>query len=181
MELWNMNRKFFSLALGVAALGLLEWAGNSLAGDGVIEACGPEGCGHGVCRAETAKRKVPERCYSSGCEDFCLPRCGLFGGHKHCDEDGGDCAGKCEHVRTKKYLIVKVHEKEECYPKCVVEGGPSCAGNHACPAHVEQLPRPAQGVNLQPVPQPITTLPTPANRTTAPQRLSPYPTYGFGR
>jgi hypothetical protein len=172
-----MNRKFFSLALGVAALGL--WAGNAVAGDGpgVVKACGPEGCGHGVCRAVTETRKVPERCYSSGCEDFCLPKCGLFGGHKHCDDDAGDCAGRCEHPRTRKYLIVKIHQKEECYPKCVVEGG-ACAGHHACPANVEHIPHPAQSANLQPVPvQRAITLPAPTGPVTAPQRLSPYATY----
>src|SRR5262245_28897713 len=102
-----MKRKPFHLALAVAALGLLGLAGTAMAGDDAVvpEGCGRDGSCHKVCRPITETRNVPQRCYSSGCEDFCLPKCGGWGclwGHKSCDHDGGDCAGRCEHPRTRK-------------------------------------------------------------------------------
>jgi hypothetical protein len=131
----DMKREILNLGLAVAALGLLGLAGKALAGDDavVLEGCGPDGSCHKVCRPITETRNVPQRCYSSGCEDFCLPKCGLldcFRGHKCCDQEGG-CAGRCEHPRTRKYLIVKIRQKEECVPKCVVEQQ-VCPGQPPC-------------------------------------------------
>jgi hypothetical protein len=129
-----MKRKVLDLALAVAALGLLELAGNAFAdGPVVIETCCPEGSCHKVCRPTTEIKKVPKRVYNSDCEDFCLPKCGLLGclrGHTQCCEEGGGCAGRCGHVRTRKYLILKIQQKEECVTKCVVD-------QPACPVYVE--------------------------------------------
>ncbi len=166
-----MSRKFFSLALGAVALAVLGLAGSAFAADEImiVEGCGRDGSCHKACHPVTEHKKVSKRVYGDICEDFCLPKCGLFGclsGHSHCDEDGGDCAhgAKCGHVCTRKYLTVKVREHEECVTKCVVD-------QQGCSATVDQKACPAHAVSLQPVP--MLPAPAPAPRATVPQRLSP--------
>jgi hypothetical protein len=108
-----------------------------------------------VCVGEQAVRTIDKRVYGESCEDFCVPKCSLFGGmslgHRHndCGDCGGGCAAggcseggctSCEHhARTRKYLVVKIRHEEECYNKCNVEyqaeeakchRGPTCA--HGC-------------------------------------------------
>ncbi len=108
-------------------------------------ACAPEACEtplKKVCVGEKATREKTRRVYGESCEDFCVPKCSLFGGlslfgHKHGDCADGSCGGcadggctaegctSCERcVRTRKYLVVKVKREEECYNKCHVEYQP---------------------------------------------------------
>jgi hypothetical protein len=169
-----MPRKIVSLALAAAVLGLLGVAVKVFAADDAVVIEAGEGSCHKVCRPVTDTRKVPKRVYTDVCEDFCPAKCGLFGcfsGHKQCDEEGAGCAGQCGHVRTRKYLVVKIQQKEECFTKCVVEQQ-ACAVNHACPANVEPHARPAQAVTLQPVP--VLPVPMPAPKVPVQQSRSPY-------
>jgi hypothetical protein len=105
-----------------------------------------------VCVPEQAVRTIDKRVYGDTCEDFCVPKCSLFGGlmkfggHKHDDCCEGGCShdscesGSCpsceHHVRTRKYLVVKIKHEEECYTKCNVgyePEAPKCA-HGACAA-----------------------------------------------
>jgi hypothetical protein len=88
-----------------------------------------------VCQPEPATREVPKRSYGESCEDFCLPKCKFSGlGHlfHHGDCDAGCADGTChdcECPRTRKYLVVKIKQEQECYTKCnvgYVPEEPSC-------------------------------------------------------
>jgi len=110
--------------------------------------CCDDGCGK-VCRAVTENRKVITRVYCSEREDFCLPKCSVFGslfGGKGCGECGecGAC-GECGRMRKKKYLIVKLKPHEECVIKCVAESActPACTPGLA-PASVPPAPVPVK-------------------------------------
>jgi hypothetical protein len=97
--------------------------------DGCVVGACEAPCLKKVCIPGTATRTNERRVYGETCEDFCLPKCslggGLLGHHKEpCDAcptegcDGGSC-GSCEHhVRTRKYLVVKVKHEEETYTQC---------------------------------------------------------------
>ena len=143
-----MSRKLFALALGALIMGAWSQSGRVRADEPVIvQACGQggcchdRGCGHeGVCVPITQTKKVEKRCYSDTCEQFCLPKCplfGLFGGHgcggcgHDCDHDGscheGGACHQCEHIRTRKYLVVKIKKEEQCVPACKVEHEACCA------------------------------------------------------
>ena len=118
-----MTRKLITLLLSLAALGLLGLGQIALAADppGVVEAYCGDACSHKVCRPTVDTRQVPKRVYDDTCEEFCLPKCSLFGGffRKGCDGDGA--CGSCEHPHKRKYLIVKIRYHEECVNKCVLE------------------------------------------------------------
>src|SRR6266571_1893427 len=135
-----MSRKFFALSLGAFIFGISGQAGTvSADGPVVVEACGAEGCCRqgrcphdGVCVPTTETKKIEKRVYTDTCEQFCLPKCPLFGGlfggggcDSHCENGAchdGSCH-QCEHPRTRKYLIVKIKHEEECVPACKVEQG----------------------------------------------------------
>ncbi|MFL5342332.1 MAG: hypothetical protein ACJ8F7_19465, partial [Gemmataceae bacterium] len=131
-----------------------------------------------VCVGEKATRTVEKRVYNETCEDFCQPKCSLFGGfggflkgHKHAD--CGDCADggcqtctKCEHcVRTRKFLVIHFPKEEECYNKCHVEYQPEeakcktslfhhqkeCCADGACAGAVVAPPA---GAVVPPAPMP---------------------------
>src|SRR5262249_2964033 len=124
-----MVRSLMAATLVLAILGLVGLAQTALADDG--KCCAPD-CMKKVCVATTEIKKVDKRCFSSTCEDFCVPHCSMHGhGHKHgCDKDcGPQCptCPKCEHkVRTKKYLVVKVKKEDQCVTKCLVSHEPKC-------------------------------------------------------
>lgn len=129
-----------------------------------------------VCVPETATRTVERRVYGDVCEDFCLPRCtsGGFGGflhHKHdecgaCGPDGcghggcgeGGCASCEKHVRTRKFMVVKIRPEEECYTKCNVayeapcEHG-ACGAPAGCAGAVIAPPAPMPPVEKVPPPK----------------------------
>jgi len=152
-----MTRKLFALALGALIVGAWSQSGRVRADDPVIvQACGQggccrdRGCGHeGVCVPIMQTKKVEKRCYSDTCEQFCLPRCGgLFGGGcGNCGGCGdgcghGEACHECGHVRTKKYLVVKIKQEEQCVPACKVEQG--CAAHEGCGAPTIIQPVPAK-------------------------------------
>ena len=169
-----MSRKFFALALGALLAGVLS--SRAQADDIVViqaggQACGQESCGRGgcgrdhgccnegVCVPYTQTKKVEKRCYTDTCEQFCLPKCscfgGLFGGGcgGGCGDGAcgaGSCAAdhQCGHVRTKKYLIVKIKQEEQCVPACKFEQG-GCAA-HGCAAPANTI----QPVPARPMPAP---------------------------
>src|SRR5262249_37979368 len=120
----KMARMLYASGFAVVAVGVLVIAGIGSAADDIVLVgghCGA-GCGHKVCRPTVETKKVPKTVYSDVCEDFCLPRCSLHGhcGHGGCCEEA--CAeGRCGRVRTKKYLVIKTRQKEQCVTKCVVE------------------------------------------------------------
>lgn len=122
-----MSRKFWTRARTLVALGLLAITQIAVAGDypEIVAGCCPAGSCRKVCRPTVESKKVSTRVYDSACEDFCLPKCSLFGGlfgHKGCRGDGADSAcAKCEHPRMRKYLVVKIRHHEECENKCVVD------------------------------------------------------------
>jgi hypothetical protein len=165
-----MSSKLFALTMGAFIVGALS--GNVRADEpAVIQACGQGGCSRdhgcphdGVCVPYTKTRQVEKRCYTDTCEQFCLPKCsllgGLFGGCGSCGGCGdgscgaGSCGAdhECGHVRTKKYLIVKIKHEEECVPACKVE---SCAAPCSAPAPVIQ-PVPAKQM---PAPKTASALP----------------------
>ena len=145
-----MSRKFLAIAAGVIALSTWAAAGTTMADDLVVvqvggqacnQACGQggccrdHGCPHGgVCVPTTETKKIDKRVYTDTCEQFCVPKCTLFGclrggGCGGCENgcENGDChdgnCHKCEHPRTRKYLVVKVRHEEECVPACKVEQG----------------------------------------------------------
>jgi hypothetical protein len=142
----------------VGAFGL---TGNARADDGVIiQACGQGGCCNdrgcphdGVCVPYTQTKKVEKRCYTDTCEQFCLPKCGsLLGGGLFGRGCGGDCdngacheggCNQCCGPRTKKYLIVKIKQEEQCVPACKVEHGACGHGDCGAPAGTIQ-PAPAK-------------------------------------
>jgi hypothetical protein len=112
-------------ALALGAVALLGLAPGRARADGecASEACAAP-CLKKVCIPETAVRTNERRVYGEDCEDFCVPKCSLFGGlfrlkgHGHDDCESGQCAS-CEHcVRTRKSLVVKIKHEEECYTKC---------------------------------------------------------------
>ena len=88
-----------------------------------------------MCVGEQGVKKVEKRVYGEACEDFCVPKCSLFGsllklgGQKHddgaCPAEGTCADGSCtdceHHVRTRKYLVVKIKHEEEIVNKCHVE------------------------------------------------------------
>jgi hypothetical protein len=86
-----------------------------------------------VCVGEKATREKTTRVYGEACEDFCIPKCSLFGGFKFGGHGHGDCdtcpdacteggCTSCEHkVHQRKYLVVKIKKEDECYNKCHVE------------------------------------------------------------
>jgi hypothetical protein len=75
-----------------------------------------------ICVPECATKKVTTTLYSSVCEPFCVPKCGLFGLFGHCD---GDCAS-CEHPRNKRYLVIKTCTEEVPVVKCKAVTVPAC-------------------------------------------------------
>ena len=98
-----MSRKLFALVTGAVLVGAWAGAGPVLAdGPVVVEACGTEGCCRharcphdGVCVPTTEKKTIEKRVYTDTCEQFCLPKCplfGFFGGHG-CGGCGHDCQG----------------------------------------------------------------------------------------
>ncbi len=116
-------------------------------------ACCPEPCLEKVCVPSTATRVIRKRVYSEACEDFCLPKCPHCGLtplnlHHDCDSGCGGCAAptcgtcgteggcaNCDKPRVRKYLVVKIRTREECYTKCniafqAVE--PKCGHKAAC-------------------------------------------------
>jgi len=111
-----------------------------------------------VCVPESATRVVRRRVYGEACEDFCLPQCSLTGGlmklnlHGDCDGCGtpacggcaapacGNCGGcaSCEKPRERKYLVVKIRSREECYTKCGIAFQPEeprCASSCETKCH----------------------------------------------
>src|SRR5438093_6808537 len=193
-----MSRKPFALAMGTLIVGL--WAGvGGVLGDGpvVVESCGRDACGRdgccrharcphdGVCVPTTEKKTVEKRCYTDTCEQFCLPKCSLFGGHgcggcgHDCGDegachdgachDGGGCQ-QCEHIRTRKYLIVKIKKEEECVPACKVEHQ-ACAA--PCDAPVGTI-QPAP-VKPMPAPKPTAAVQRPQQVQVLEYRFMPMP------
>jgi hypothetical protein len=95
----------------------------------------PCSCEQKVCRTTCEVKKIDHRCYSSVCEDFCLPKCSVISlFHRGCDQ----CACCEDKVRTRKYLVVKVRKEETSVNKCVVEKiAPPCL-----PGTTEAVPVP---------------------------------------
>lgn len=135
-------------ALAVAALGLFGLARNPAAADNAVIETGScptvhSGCcddgGHKVCRPTVETKDVSKRVYSSGCEDFCLPKCPLLGklfGGSGCCADGA--CHDCEKPRMRKYLVLHVRHHEECVPKCVVDY--PCCPTASCSAPAIGMP-----------------------------------------
>lgn len=174
-----MNRKILTARLALAACGLLGIASFGYAGDCsvIVESGCADGCGAKVCRPVVETRKVGKRVYDDICEDFCLPRCSLFSGlfgHKNCCDEG-HCAA-CGNVRTKKYLIVKIRNHEECVNKCVVEqaccqpAAPCCVPATGIPAAVP-LMNPPTAPRAMPAP----SLPSSVPQTQRPASYQPAP------
>ena len=85
------------------------------------------GCFKKVCVPDTGIKTTKKIVYGSACEDFCLPKCSLFG---HCGHSATDCCAcqgdgscpQCEHrVYQHKYLVVKKIKCEKPVNKCRVE------------------------------------------------------------
>jgi hypothetical protein len=95
-------------------------------------------CDQKVCRSTCEVKKTDKHCYSSVCEDFCLPKCSVFSFHRGCDE----CACCENKVRTRKYLVVKVRKEETCVNKCVVEHVAPCSATPCQPGVMEAVPVP---------------------------------------
>lgn len=167
-----MSRKIFALSLGALIFGIWGQAGK-LSADGpvVVQACGAEGCCRqgrcphdGVCVPSTETKKIDKRVYTDTCEQFCLPKCPLFGGlfggggcDSHCENGAchdGSCH-QCEHPRTRKYLVVKIKHEEQCIPACKVEPEGACAAPAGTiqPAPAKPMPAPKPMAGVQPVPQ----------------------------
>jgi hypothetical protein len=94
-------------------------------------------CPEKVCQPKVETKSVVTRCYDDVCEDFCYPRCScfsLFGGHGCSDCEGGCPDGKCDKLRTKKILVVKLRKHDECVHTCVPAP--------VCPAPVCDVPAP---------------------------------------
>jgi hypothetical protein len=111
-------------------------------------------------------------------------------GHGHHDCQDGDChdgdchdgdchdgtCHKCEHhVRTRKYLIVKIRKEEECVNKCHVEERaeePKCKESHhhkASCADGSCLPPPSGEVITAPAALPAPPAPPVAEKIQAPK------------
>ena len=186
-----MSRKLFALVTGAVLVGAWAGAGPVLAdGPVVVEACGTEGCCRharcphdGVCVPTTETKKIEKRVYSDTCEQFCLPKCPLFGffggygcggcGHD-CDHDGscheGGACHQCEHIRTRKYLVVKIKKEEQCVPACKVEQG---ACHEACEAPAGTIqPAPAKPM---PATKPTAAAPQPQQVQALEFRYMPMP------
>jgi len=100
-----MFRKPFALAMGVLVVGL--WGAGMVLADGpvVVESCGQDSCGKdgccrharcphdGVCVPTKEKKTIEKRVYTDTCEQFCVPKCSLFGflGGHGCGGCGQDC------------------------------------------------------------------------------------------
>ena len=161
-----MSRKLFALVTGALVVSFSAGVGPVLAdGPVVVEACGADGCCRharcphgGVCVPTTEIKKIDKRIYSDTCEQFCLPKCPLFGflGGHGCGGCGHDChdgacheggtCHQCEHIRTRKYLVVKIKKEEQCVAACKVE-------HEACAAPAGTVqPMPAQPMPAKPMP-----------------------------
>jgi len=114
------------------------------AGGGCCDRCGSEGS-QKVCRLKCTYKEVKITCWTSKCEDFCVPGpCPLPCGHgclpASCDACAGACDGGCTgagaprhaRIRTKKMLMKKVITKKVPVYEWVVED--LCG---ACDARVE--------------------------------------------
>ena len=182
-----MSRKLFALAAGALIVGVWAGVGPVLAdGPVVVEACGGAGCCRhggcphdGVCVPTTETKTITKRVYGDICEQFCVPKCPLFGflGHGGCGGCGHDCdhdgachdgaaCHDCEHIRTRKYLVVKIKKEEQCVPACKVEHEACCA-----PAGTIQ-PVPAKPM---PAPKPAAAAPQPQQVQALEYRYMPLP------
>jgi hypothetical protein len=123
--------KRFRMILGLAAaiLAVAGLSGTTPAQDPVAADCGTK-----VCRPVCETKTVTTKCYSSKCEEFCLPPCSplscLFGG----------CA-ECGRVRTKRLLVVKLQKSEVQVTKCVPTA--ECAGATCAPVGAAVVTGPA--------------------------------------
>jgi hypothetical protein len=139
-----MKRKLFSSALAILGLlGLTQVAAAQVPAASCGAPC-PCPCQEKVCQRITEKKTVETTCYDDVCEDYCYARCSLMGLlHGGC----GSCEdGKCSHLRTKKYLVIRVHKHDECVSKCVpVVVEPSCPAPCYTPAPM-MAPPPAPKV-----------------------------------
>lgn len=125
-------RQRLTLSFCMAALGCLALATSASADGGCCDSCPP---GYKKeCVPVPSKKTVTHRVYSDRCEDFCLPKCSLFGHHGgNCGGcDGCSTCGNCEKVRTRKVLIVRLRSCEECENKCEVQLVPSCDHAPSC-------------------------------------------------
>jgi hypothetical protein len=132
----------------------------------LYDCCRDECCKQSHITTDT--KKVAKRVYGEKCQDFCLP---------HTHHGGCDCCVSCGKIRTRKYLVVKIREHEECVNKCVVEHEPHSCAPCACPLAAEKMvvdrdtssPFAAGGYAAEATVAgaPITAI---ANRVTAPDR-----------
>jgi hypothetical protein len=149
-----MIRRMITLSWAAAAVGVLGITAIASAADNPVVAsgCGADACCNKICKSVVEQKKVTKRVYDDSCEDFCLPKCSLFGcffGHSSCSDD----CGKCGHVKTSKFLLIRNREHEECVRKCIVVNEPCCVPT-CSPA---------------PVVQPASAAPAPRTPTGAPQ------------
>jgi hypothetical protein len=108
------------------------------AADGPLLGLFHGGCPDKVCQPKVETKSVITRCYDDVCEDFCYPRCAFFSffGCGCCGGcDSGCPDGKCDRLRTKKILVVKLRKHDECVHTCVPEP--------ICPAPACGVPAPA--------------------------------------
>jgi hypothetical protein len=101
-----MKRFRMILGLVAATLAVAGLSGTTPAQDPGCPECGPK-----VCRPVCETKTVTTKCYSSKCEEFCMPPCSplgwLFGG------------AECGSVRTKRLLVVRLQKSEVQVTKCV--------------------------------------------------------------
>jgi hypothetical protein len=119
-----------------------------------------------VCVPNLEKVKVTKAIYECKCVDFCLPGhpgrcftplshgckddCGDCGGcAPKTDCDDGDCAPKCDKLRTRKVLIKRFKTEEKDVWKCVPEVKPCIVSEQVisqeqiiCPAPAPHCPAP---------------------------------------
>ena len=155
-----MIRKLFtsSLALaGLLSLAQIATAQAPMAGCGTPcpDAC-PAACPEKVCHRVTETKTVIDRKYDDVCEEYCRPKCSLFG---MLTGSCSSCAeGSCGTVHTKKALVIHFCKHEECVNKCVVGyAATDCAP--ACANPAQSYP-PAMPV-MPPMPKPGEKLPQP--------------------
>ncbi len=96
-------------------------------GPGPGAACPLDGCcTKKICVPYTDKKVTPKPVYCCKCVDFCVPRCNpwsLLRGKGCCDCETDQT---CCKLYTKRVLVKRICEEEECVTKCRVEEVPAC-------------------------------------------------------
>lgn len=153
-----MTHRINLLSWAAAAAALLGMAAIASAADNpaLAPGCCADACCTKVCRPTVETKKVTKRVYDDSCEDFCLPKCSLFGClFGHSSSRGDDCSDctKCDHhPRTRKYLLIRTRTHDECEHKCVVVNE-ACCPAPCCPAPC--IPQaPAAPAPMAPAPMP---------------------------